>query len=153
MPIYSYNGGYYSYNPIVLDGFYKSNGFNEIKAYIIMWDRFKPFSERHRCYEYTDDMVPRYALADRDQARFVPHLLLFARKVADVERIISPLQSNQMGPGHSGARANGQSRQQVFFKLVRLTRRPIIFETVFYLHALLRREWTLRRNHRRSFWI
>jgi hypothetical protein len=94
VPIYSYNGGYYSINPNVLWDFYRTNGFVDVKAFIIMWDRYWPFVDRRtRCYTYREDVLgSRHALADFNQVRYTPHLLLFARKSAAVRTITPPQQ-------------------------------------------------------------
>jgi hypothetical protein len=93
VPIYSYNGGYYNFNPNVLIDFYSANGFKEIKAYIIMWDRYNPFTGKSRCYLYSEDILgARHALADFDQCRNTPHLLLFARKFENLNKTVIPIQ-------------------------------------------------------------
>src|SRR5437899_4151427 len=80
VPIYSYNGGYFSINPNVMHDFYEANGFTDIRSYVIMWDRYRPFRGRSRCYPYGPVMRARHALADADQWRYTPHLLFLARK-------------------------------------------------------------------------
>lgn len=94
VPTYSYNGGYYSINPNVLWDHYHSNGFDDVKAFLIMWDRYWPFVDRRtQCYLYREDVLgSRHALADFNQVRYTPHLLLFARKIAAVGTIVPPQQ-------------------------------------------------------------
>src|SRR5262249_46570252 len=68
VPIYSYNGGYYSLNPNVFFDFYRKNGFGDPLGYVIMWDRYHAYTGTHLCYEYDDAVLgARHALADRDQ--------------------------------------------------------------------------------------
>ena len=140
VPVYSYNGGYFSINPNVLHDFYAANAFTDIRAYLIMWDRFRPFRGRSRCYEYTQELAGRHALADRDQCRYVPHLLFFARKDAAHDDVVVPIQheDHHVHPPRT---------------LGRLARRVLPEDTVIFLASWLRREAQLRRTHRRSFWI
>ena len=94
VPVYSYNGGYYSINPNVLHDFYRANGFGDISAYIVMWDRYRPYSTRRtRCYVYREDVLgSRHALTEADQVRYTPHLVMFARKKETRTQYIAPLQ-------------------------------------------------------------
>jgi hypothetical protein len=140
VPIYSYNGGYFSINPSVLHDFYGANGFADIRSYIIMWDRYRPFTGRSRCYPYGPVMAARHALADHDQCRFTPHLLFFARKVARAAEVTIPIQ-HEHRPVRPQRRAG---------KLLRRVLPPAL---ATYLVAMIRREAQLRRSRRESFWI
>ena len=141
VPVYSYNGGYFSMNPNVLVDFYSANGFIDIRSFVIMWDRYRPFSGRSRVYEYGPSLTARHALADRDQVRFTPHLLLFARKGAGTGEIVVPIQHEDHAP----------ERRPRF--LGRLARLFLPEATVLYLAAWIRRELQLRRSRRASFWV
>lgn len=158
VPIYSYNGGYYSINPNVLHDFYSVNGFEDIRAYILMWDRYWPFSKKKiRCYTYRSDILgARHALADFDQVRYTPHLLLFARKGKSVGEIISPLQFG----GEYVTQAAGQevTRGQVLEKrgkrVAALAQRVLPLHFAVYLQAVCYRWLTLwRTRHYTSFRI
>jgi len=93
VPVYMFNGGYYSLNPNLLNDFYAKNGFVDRKTYIVMWDRYHPYDGLHRCYEYTDtSMGARHALADVDQCRRSPMMLFFARKERTLPTIAIPIQ-------------------------------------------------------------
>jgi hypothetical protein len=132
-PIYSYNGGYYSINPNVLRDYYSVNGFNEIKAYVIMWDRYRPYTGEYLCYEYSEARLgARHALADDDQCRFTPHLLLFARKVKELPHIVCPQQTDYP-PAFN---AND----------------PMPFELQYRITAMADRERTLHAAREKSFW-
>ena len=94
VPIYMYNGGYYSLNPVLFFDFYRDNGFVDLQAYIIMWDRYRAYGSHHVYYEYDDRLLgPRHALADADQCRFSPLLLFSARKAEMRTRVVNPVQS------------------------------------------------------------
>lgn len=140
VPVYSYNGGYFSINPNALNDFYAANGFAELRSYVIMWDRYRPYAVRSRVYEYTAELAGRHALADHDQVRFSPHLLLFARKVEERPGIVVPI---QWAPAPA-------ARQRL---LGRIARRALPDGLVTYVLAWARRELQLRRSRRRSFWI
>jgi hypothetical protein len=144
VPIYSYNGGYFSINPNVLHDFYALNGFDDITAYIVMWDRYRPFADRTLCYRYTSRLEARHALADRDQARFTPHLLLFARKTQSQMVYRSPVQHDS----HVVEPTNGRASTARA-----LARRLIPTETAIWLSAKLVRERQLRLSRRDSFSI
>lgn len=144
VPIYSYNGGYFSINPNVLHDFYSLNGFDSITAYIIMWDRYRPFAGRTLCYRYTSRLEARHALADRDQARFTPHLLLFARKAEERAAYRSPVQHDPHAVTATSRRASTARA---------LARRLLPTETAIWLSAKLRRERQLRLSRKDSFSI
>lgn len=143
VPIYSFNGGYFSINPSVLIDFYSLNGFSDITAYIIMWDRYRPFADKSRCYRYTPALEVRHGLADRDQCRFTPHLLFFARKAEVVEEYRSPIQHDalQLAP----------SRPNILPKLIARALLPDPLITFFA--AKWRRDRQLRVARADSFWI
>jgi len=141
VPTYSYNGGYISINPNVLHDFYEANGFIDIKSFLIMWDRYRPFATRTRCYPYGSILKSRHALADYDQCRFTPHVLLFARRGEPREEITVPIQHEDHGPSRP-PRAVG-----------RLARRVLPEGAVLYAAAWLRRQAQLRRSRSTSFWI
>lgn len=142
VPIYSYNGGYFSINPNVMIDFYSINGFADLTAFIIMWDRYRPFAEKSRCYRYSPLLEVRHGLADRDQCRFTPHLLLFARKDRTVNEYASPIQEERHPVGVV------QSSP-----LKRILRRVLPEETVQWLAAKRRRDHQLRASRRDSFLI
>ncbi len=134
LPIYSFNGGYFSINPNVMMDYYALNGFSEIKAYIIMWDRYRPFTGEYRCYEYTDErMGARHALADEDQYRFTPHLLFMARKTSEVAKIKCPQQTER----HLAFRPGEQ----------------LPFELQYRINAMAERERTLEATRKDSFML
>jgi hypothetical protein len=93
VPNYSYNGGYFSINPNVLHDFYRANGFSDLKAYLILWDRYHAYTGEHLCYEYSDSVMgARNALASSDLCRYQPMILFFARKTTELSEIVVPLQ-------------------------------------------------------------
>lgn len=93
VPVYMFNGGYYSINPNLLNDFYSKNGFSEIRTYIIMWDRYHPYVGKHRVYEYTArEMGMRHALSDYDQYRYSPMMMFVARKTSAVDEFVNPIQ-------------------------------------------------------------
>jgi hypothetical protein len=142
VPIYSYNGGYFSINPNVLHDFYAENGFQDLSAYVVMWDRYHPYAPRTRCYYYTSALHARHALADFDQYRFTPHLLLFATKAHAVGTCRSPLQNE----GGSATEAGPSAA----FAAVR---RALPDRAARWLGPRVRRAQQLRRSRRDSFWV
>jgi hypothetical protein len=139
VPIYSYNGGYFSINPNVMHDFYNTNGFADVRSFIVMYDRFRPSAGRTRCYPYGPVMEPRHALADGDQVRYSPHLLLFARKTSEPSEIAIPIQHEDEGGSSETAK--------------RIARRFLGPALTTYLAGRVRREIQLRRSRRVSFWI
>ncbi|OLC53540.1 MAG: hypothetical protein AUH85_13960 [Chloroflexi bacterium 13_1_40CM_4_68_4] len=140
VPIYSYNGGYFSINPNVMHDFYEANGFTDIRSYVIMWDRYRPFRGRSRCYPYGPVMRARHALADADQWRYTPHLLFLARKRDARRDIAIPIQHEDHGsrtPRLAG----------------RIVRRLLPAGVATYLIAFVRRQVQLRRTRAHSFWV
>jgi hypothetical protein len=157
VPIYSYNGGYYSINPNVLNDFYTANGFSELKTFIIMWDRFHPYIGKNRCYAYSENILgTRHALSDSDQCRFSPHMLFFARKTKEIMDFVNPLQ-------FSGQYFQRNSAEQVKKKLsiakigLRHTftalYKVLPYSYAFAVEAKIRRCIQLYRTRRDSFWI
>lgn len=140
VPIYSYNGGYFSINPNVLHDFYEANGFADIRAFIIMWDRYNATTGRSRVYPYTNVMRPRHALADSDQVRFSPELLFFARKTRSIVEIAIPIQHEHREWGEPRLRGR-------IARLLLGDRRAIFFRETIY------RWLQLRRSRRESFWV
>jgi hypothetical protein len=140
VPIYSYNGGYFSINPNVLHDFYEANGFVDIRAFVIMWDRYHAATGRSRVYPYTDVMRSRHAIADHDQVRFSPELLFFARKARPVADIAVPIQHEDRVP--RTPRLSG-----------RLARRILGEGRTVFLRESLYRWLQLRRSRRESFWV
>jgi hypothetical protein len=140
VPVYRYNGGYFSINPCALVDFYKANGFVEVRAFILMWDRYRPFAGRSRCYPYTSVMEARHALADHDQCRFTPHVLVFARKARVVDELAIPIQHEGRPPTHP--RVGG-----------RILKAVLPAGVASYVSAAVRRELQLRRSRQQSFWI
>lgn len=152
-PIYSYNGGYYSINPNVINDFYRKNGFGDMKIFVIMWDRYRAYAGNHRCYEYSDEILGgRHALADYDQARFSPHLLLLARKIEDLPEIHVPLQ-------YEGNYLTSQpeSDSRLSSKIKRygsvLLNTFLPFHLAFYMKSWAARKTQLFKIRRKSFWI
>jgi hypothetical protein len=109
-----------------------------------MWDRYRPFADRTLCYRYTSRLEARHALADRDQARFTPHLLLFARKAESRNMYRSPVQHD---PHAVEARSPRPSAIRA------LARRLLPTGTAIWLSAMLRRERQLRLSRKDSFSI
>jgi hypothetical protein len=146
VPIYSYNGGYYSINPNVLHDFYRLNGFSQIKSYIILWDRYWPYTGLYRCYKYSPELLGgRHSLADRDQCRFVPHLLFFAMKNTDVQIIKPPIQDS------SYVESRGRFAKKIFMKINNLVFRVLPFHWATYISQKAQRKITLRKIHRQGF--
>lgn len=158
VPVYSYNGGYYSINPNVLHDFYRSNGFDKIEAYIIMWDRYRAYGRiKSRCYSYNASIMgSRHAIGDLDQVRYTPHLLLFARKSAHQDSYNSPLQfeGNYVGEASSleETRALGLETKGKFLAKIAFNILP--FQQAFYLQSAVYR-WAsfLRARRTASFKI
>jgi hypothetical protein len=158
VPVYSYNGGYYSINPNVLNDFYACNGFAECKTFIIMWDRYRAYTGQHRCYEYSEAILgDRHSLADYDQCRHSPHMLFIARKAQVVPEIASPVQfSGEYLSAVAGLKAPGtmQSSSRQFARKARSALAQLLpFPLAFYLGARLRRAQQLHKSRRHSFWI
>jgi hypothetical protein len=145
VPIYSYNGGYLSINPNVLTDFYLSNGFADIKSFIIMWDRYRPFAARSRCYPYGPVLESRHALADWDQYRFTPHLLTFARRSYESDDIVGPTQHEVHG--------FNLPPQPLVRPLVRRFGRLLPQDTAHFLRSWYYRYRQLHRSRETSFWI
>jgi hypothetical protein len=151
VPIYSYNGGYYSINPNVLNDFYAANGFCDIKSYVIMWDRYKAFTDsKSLCYEYSQEIMGgRHALTQSDQYRYSPHLLLFARKEKVVDEITAPLQfMGEYGEGHA-SKASAKNTAKLAAALYRV----LPFEMVFRLQSVAYRLLLANKIKKASFWI
>jgi hypothetical protein len=139
VPIYSYNGGYYSINPNVLHDFYRSNGFDQIKAYIIMWDRYRAYGRvKTRCYNYDASIMgSRHAIGDLDQVRYTPHLLLFARKKMHQESYISPLQfeGNYVGEASSLVETRALALETRGKLLAKIVFKILPFQQAFFLQS------------------
>jgi hypothetical protein len=149
LPIYSYNGGYVSINPNLLNDFYEVNGFSEQHTYIVMWDRYRPYAAHSRCYTYTPAVLgARHALADYDQCRYTPHLLHFARKVSEVAAVKCPIQNE----APSIEIAEPTSQQRIRQRLKALLYRFMPHQVAYELEARLRRRRDLRRIRRSSFY-
>ena len=156
VPIYSYNGGYYSINPNVLNDFYRENGFSELKAFIIMWDRYRAYTGKHRCYEYNNELFGgRHAVADYDQCRFSPHMLFIARKTQALSEIRIPLQYES----HYLDRQVGGFSKSELGLLTRIRKRgssllyaALPFALVHFLWSWLERNVQWFKTHRKSFW-
>jgi hypothetical protein len=147
VPVYSYNGGYYSINPSVLYDFYGLNGFSQIKSYLILWDRYRPYTGQYRCYKYSPELLGgRHSLADRDQCRFVPHILFFARKSTDVQIIKPPTQDS------SCVKNRGWFAEKALMKINDLLFRVLPFHWATYISQKAQREIWLRKIHRQEFW-
>lgn len=157
VPVYSYNGGYYSINPNVLNDFYAANGFSELKAFIIMWDRYYAYTGKNRCYVYSERRLgARHALSDYDQCRFSPHMLFFARKTKELLDLVSPLQfsgqyfrtndSEQPHEDSSIERGGVHRARAALYKV-------LPFSLAFATEARVRREIQLYRTRQDSFWM
>lgn len=158
VPIYSYNGGYYSINPNVVHDFYRLNGFGDITSYVIMWDRFAWGQKaRTRCYTYREDVLgSRHAVADHDQVRYTPHLLFFARKLSEVDVATCPIQFDGDYVGNASAlkSARSQSLESRGKKWYALARKILPEGLAYYLQCVVYRALVLRRARREaSFWI
>jgi SAM-dependent methyltransferase len=152
VPIYSYNGGYFSINPNVLMDFYSQNGFEKPSASILMWDRYWAYSRRKTyCYKYDDAvMSARHAISDKDQVRYTPHLLLFARKRESVVTFVSPLQHG--GNYVEDASAPGATRslelERRGKKVAKIAFQLLPFNVAFYLQTAAYRTMTYFRARR-----
>ena len=167
VPIYSYNGGYYSINPNVLHDFYTSNGFHEMKSYIIMWDRYWPYTGMNRVYQYSDAAFSaRHALADKDQCRYSPMLLFFARKKEAYSEIAIPIQFSghyrqAMHSGYPDVPISPTFAQKIADRLFEFSRHTIarlLFTHCPYHIALYFSQKLERKNYeygtrRYSFWM
>lgn len=159
LPIYSFNGGYYSINPNVLNDFYAANGFSDLRSYIIMWDRYHAHTGASLCYEYSEATLgQRHALSDHDQCRYSPHLLFMARKVKEQPEIVTPIQfEGDYVAGLEGPQSqNGDTRS--FWRRLRSKARSAVYRGLPYsvsysLLARLAREKKLSETRRHSFWI
>jgi hypothetical protein len=157
VPVYMFNGGYYSLNPNLLNDFYRKNGFVDLRTYIIMWDRYRPFVGQHRCYLYTDELMgERHALSDFDQCRFSPLMLFFARKEKAMPDTVIPIQFD--GKYFTRASANiPQPKAVTLFQRARALLRPVarLVPEAWAdpLRSRLSRWETLVRTRRDSFWM
>jgi hypothetical protein len=156
VPVYSYNGGYYSINPNVLNDFYTANGFGELKTFIIMWDRYHAYTGQNRCYEYNEKLLGfRHAIADYDQCRFSPHMLFFASKKEELPKIRIPLQfeghymGNTLNSSPSGNLTFLRRVDRSFHGLIN----ALPFSLRFYINACKWRNIQLLKTHHNSFWI
>ncbi|MDO8803074.1 MAG: hypothetical protein Q7R35_01465 [Elusimicrobiota bacterium] len=146
VPIYSYNGGYFSINPQVLFDFYSINGFEDLKGYIVMWDRYLPYAALNKVYEYNFEALgPRHALADRDQCRYTPHLLFFARKVKKVERLLVPIQKVVYLPQRP------KSANPLVSRIKKFILEIVPFQVIMYFLQRSERERSLKRTKKFSF--
>lgn len=158
VPVYSYNGGYYSINPNVLNDFYALNGFGNLRTYIVMWDRYRAYTGRNLCYEYSAEILgARHALADYDQCRYSPHMLFLARKERQTGSVSVPRQfggeymaglADQNEAGKSNDRLMGIMRGAS-----RLLHRLLPYSAAYYLHAAARRNLFLLQTRRARFWM
>ena len=152
VPIYSYNGGYFSINPNVLYDFYRANGFAVEDAFVIMWDRYRAYSKALTlCYRYDETLMgSRHAIADLDQVRFTPHLLLFARKLEERDSYISPLQfeGNYVAESSSLSGTRSLDLERRGKKIAQVAFRILPFQTAFYLQSLAYRWLGFRRARR-----
>jgi hypothetical protein len=140
VPIYSYNGGYFSINPNVMHDFYTVNGFADVRSFVVMYDRYRPFGGRSRVYRYGPALEGRHALADGDQVRYSPHLLFFARKTRPVTEIAIPIQHE----------AEPSARRRLAGVWLRRIFGP---KLTTYVAGHVLRALQLRRSRRNSFWI
>ncbi len=158
LPVYSFNGGYYSINPNVINDFYAANGFADLKTYIVMWDRYRAYTGKSRCYEYSANVLgARHSLADFDQCRYSPHLLFFARKKDEHPEINVPLQFSGEYFSAFTDQHRAEGAQMKFMLLLRrvqsLAYRVLPQEGAFYLSSLSRRILYIYQTRRVSFFI
>ena len=162
LPIYSYNGGYYNINPNLLNDFYTKNGFSKIKMFIIMWDRYNCYSDNNRCYEYSEKYLgSRHALADNDQCRYTPHVLLFAKKTKEYTDIINPIQSthaSSVGMSEEDKEDNVDSSfinkmKQLYYCNIRLFEKIFPYSMTNYINTVLGRKIQLYKTRRIRFYI
>ena len=158
VPIYSYNGGYYSINPNVVHDFYRNNGFGEITSYVIMWDRYRTGKNiKTRCYEYREDVLgSRHAVADFDQVRYTPHLLFFARKLEDKRDIVCPIQfdGDYVGQASMLETSREQGLERRGKKIAELAYKILPLGWAHFLQAAAYRRLVLLRARRSaSFWV
>jgi hypothetical protein len=153
VPIYSYNGGYYSINPNVVHDFYAANGFGESEAYVIMWDRYSAFStKKMRVYRYDAALMgSRHAVADLDQVRYTPHLLYFARKLENPDVLICPLQfdGDYIGQASALTESRNLNLESKGKMIAERMRRVLPFHFAMYLQNVVYRWlvfWRGRRN-------
>jgi hypothetical protein len=158
VPVYMYNGGYYSLNPNVLNDFYAQNGFDSLKTYIIMWDRYHPHDRMHRCYEYTEELMgARHALGDADQVRYSPMMVFFAKKRHELAETVVPLQFG--GNYHPAPKA--EATYHAPRGLMDNAKKQIVGAVDRYLPPFLvaemrsrhRRRLITRRTRKQSFWL
>ncbi len=146
VPVYSYNGGYFSINPQVLFDFYSENGFEDLKGYIVMWDRYLPYAPLNKVYEYNFEALgPRNALADRDQSRYSPHLLFFARKAREVEPLKVPIQKVVYLP------QSPKSANPFLSRIKKFILEIVPFQLIMYFLQRSDRERSLKRTKKYSF--
>ena len=153
VPVYSYNGGYYSINPNVLHDFYRANGFTDLLAYLLLWDRYRPFSSRAKtqCYVYREDVLgSRHALTEADQVRFAPHLLFFARKTQEVKHLTAPIQfqGNYVGQATALESTRNLSIERVGKRWARRLQGVLPVGPAIFLQTLIYRRlvrWRARR--------
>lgn len=144
VPIYMYNGGYYSINPMLLYDFYGQNGFADMTGYVIMWDRYRAYLGRHRYYAYDHALLgPRHALADRDQCRFSPLLLFIARKAEATRHVRKPVQSYEALVASLTPRRTDAAPRGFGARLSRIAYAALPFGVAFYLESLYRRHHAL----------
>lgn len=152
VPIYSYNGGYYSINPNVLTDFYSQNGFEKPKATIIMWDRYWAYSKRKTlCYRYDAAIMgSRHAIGDADQVRYTPHLLLFATKLDSRQTYVSPLQfeGNYVAEASMSGATRTLSLERRGKKIAKFAFSILPFDLAYYLQAFAYRHLSLLRARR-----
>ena len=152
VPVYSYNGGYYSINPNVLHDFYRSNGFDNLRAYVIMWDRYRAYSRaRTRCYHYDDAIMgSRHAIGDLDQVRYTPHLLFFAKKATRVAAYTAPLQfeGNYTGEASSLSETRALSLELRGKGIAKIAFAVLPFQLAFYLQSFAYRWLSFMRARR-----
>lgn len=152
VPVYSYNGGYYSINPNVLHDFYRANGFGDISAYILMWDRYRAYSASPtRCYVYREDVLgSRHALTESDQVRYTPHLLMFARKKEQRSEYVAPLQFEGRYVEEASAlkETRAQAIEQAGKRWAPVLQRTLPLGMALYLQAMVYRRlmrWRARK--------
>jgi hypothetical protein len=154
VPVYSYNGGYYSMNPSVLHDFYAANGFADIRSFVLMWDRYHPYTGSIRVYPYDEGVLgSRHALADRDQVRYTPMLLTFARKHEEVKTIKSPLQYEGAYISGGGISPASSSTFQRLLTTASLKIEQSRWHAARSVKMRLGRRVRLWRSRRRSFWL
>jgi hypothetical protein len=123
-----------------------------------MWDRYWAYSSKKiRCYEYRKDVMgSRHALADYDQVRYTPHLLIFARKGREVDELTVPLQfgTDYVGQAAALSETREQALEKYGVRIAHFVQGMLPLNFALYIQSVAYRWLTLWRARRvASFWI